>query len=103
MTGIVWGSTFKRALDKIKEIEKSYKRYRTSNLIFKRKNKYSYELTYDNGDRWIACKAVESLRGYKCNISYIDVNIPKDYVETIIMPSTVAGPYQAIKYFYVGE
>ena len=27
----------------------------------------------------------------------------KDYVETIIMPSTVAGPYQAIKYFYVGE
>lgn len=102
MIGIVWGSTFKRALDKIKEIEKSYERYRTSNLIFKRKGKYFYELTYDNGDRWLACNAVESLRGYKCNISYIDANIPKDYVETIIMPSTIAGPYHAINYYNWG-
>lgn len=99
MMGIVWGSTFKSALDKIKEIEKSYERYRASNLIFKRKGKYFYELTYDNGDRWLACKAVEGLRGRKCNISYIDTNIPKDYVETIIMPSTIAGPYHAINYY----
>jgi hypothetical protein len=99
MIGIVWGSTFKHALDKIKEIEESYKRYHTSNLISKRETKYSYELTYNNGDRWLACRATESQRGHKCNVSYIDTNISVDFIETIIIPSTVAGPYQAINYY----
>lgn len=99
MIGIVWGSTFEYALDKIKKIEESYKRYHTSNLISKRETKYSYELTYDNGDRWLACRAAESQRGHKCNVSYIDTNIPVDFIETIIIPSTVAGPYQAINYY----
>lgn len=99
MIGIVWGSTFEHALDKIKEIEKSYERYRTSNLISKRESKYSYELIYENGDKWLACSATESQRGRKCNVSYIDINIPVDFIETIIIPSTVAGPYQAINYY----
>lgn len=99
MIGIVWGSTFEHALDKIKEIEKSYERYRISNLISKRESKYSYELIYENGDKWLACSPTESQRGRKCNVSYIDINIPVDFIETIIIPSTVAGPYQAINYY----
>ena len=99
MIGIVWGSTFEHALNKIKEIEKSYERYRTSNLISKRESKHSYELIYENGDKWLACPAAESQRGHKCNISYIDRNIPTDFIVTIIIPSTVAGPYQAINYY----
>jgi hypothetical protein len=58
-----------------------------------------YELTYDNGDYWKMVKATESARGNKCNISYIDNEIPFDIIHDIVKPCTKAGPYQAFKYF----
>lgn len=103
MRAIIWGTTFERASKKLDEIEKEYERYRTAKLIKKIKTKNYHILKFDNKDYWIATSARESARGFRCNISYIDSMIPLGFIDTIIKHCTSAGPYQAIKYFYVGD
>lgn len=103
MKAIVWGNTFERASKKLDEIEKEYERYRTAKLIKKTKTKSYHMLKFDNNDYWIAQSARESAKGSRCNISYIDTMIPLEFIDTVIKYCTSAGPYQAIKYFYVGE
>ena len=103
MKAIVWGKTFERASKKLDEIEKEYERYRTAKLIRKTKTKNYHMLEFDNKDCWTAKSARESAMGSRCNISYIDTIIPLEFIDTVIKHCTSAGPYQAIKYFYVGE
>lgn len=57
---------------------------------------------FDNGDRWTVVKATDGARGYACNVAYIDRMIPDDFVETIIMPTIKAFPYQAYRYYNWG-
>lgn len=100
MRGIVWGLTTADAIKKMEQIEEDYERYQTANVVTRRKSNFTYELVYDNGDRWIACSAKASERGRKCNISYIDVRIDSEIIDCIIKPCTIAGPYHAFCYFY---
>ena len=101
MRGIVWGSSFQIAKNKLKEIEEQYERLGYKPLTKRNGNaSNTYELVYDNGDYWIACSAKESARGHKCNISYIDVQIDPEIIDRIIKPCTTSGPYQAFRYFY---
>ena len=60
-------------------------------------------VTFNNGDEWIVVRATEeSARGRSCNVAYIDRMIPDDFVETIIMPTIKAFPYQAYRYYNWG-
>ena len=98
MKGIVWGKTFTSAIDKLDQIAAQYKQFHIYPIrIIKSKNEYI--ITYENGDYWRACCVNTSSRGYKCNISYIDINIPNEIIETIILPSTTSLPYQGIIYY----
>ena len=101
MRGIVWGSNFQIAKNKLKEIEEQYERLGYKPLTKRNGNaSNTYELVYANGDMWQAVKAGENARGYKANISYIDRSIPDDIIDTIIKPATISPPYTAIHYFY---
>ena len=101
MRGIVWGSSFQIAKNKLKGIEERYERLGYKPLT-KRKGNASntYELVYANGDMWQAVRAGENARGYKVNVSYIDRAIPDHLIDTIIKPATISPPYTAIHYFY---
>jgi hypothetical protein len=59
-------------------------------------------VTFNNGDEWIVVRATDSARGHSCNVAYIDRMIPDDFVETIIMPTIKAFPYQAYRYYNWG-
>lgn len=96
MTGIIWGYTEETAKNKLKEIEENYKLYHTAEILIRRKN----EIIFNNGDRWIASGARESSRGRRCNISYIDVRIEQDFIDTVIKHCTTAGPYHAFNYYF---
>ena len=98
MKGIVWGLTFEDAKFKLKKIEEAYQPY--TDIINKRESKHSYELTFSNGDHWIACNGSECHRGRRCNISYIDARLNEEIVQCIIKPITVLGPFHAINYYY---
>lgn len=99
MKGIIWGSSITRAQDQLKTICYEYK---ILGIKYKQE-KHSYymsEVIFENGDLWIALKACEGARGYRCNISYIDELIDDDIVDRIIRPITCALPFNGIKYFY---
>lgn len=98
MKGIIWSSSMARAEDKLKRVCYEY------NIIGikckqERYSHYKSEVVFENGDLWIALKACENARGYKCNISYIDELIDRDIVDRIIRPATCALPFNGIKYF----
>ena len=101
MRGIVWGSSFQIAKNKLKEIEEQYERLGYKPLTKRNGNaSNTYELVYANGAMWQAVRAGENARGYKATISYIDRSIPDHLIDTIIKPATISPPYTAIHYFY---
>ncbi len=98
MKGIVWGRTLTSAIDKLDQIATQYEQlhiYPVSII----KSKSEYTIIYENGDYWRVCLGAAFSRGYRCNISYIDNNIPNEIIETIIIPSTIRPPYQGIIYY----
>ena len=101
MRGIVWGSSFQIAKNKLKEIEEQYERLGYKPLTKRNGNaSNTYELVYANGDIWQAVRAGKNARGYKANISYIDRSISDYLIDAVIKPATVSPPYTAIHYFY---
>ena len=93
MKAIIWGTTFEKASKKLDEIEKEYERYKTAKLIRKTKTKNYHILEFDNEDYWMARSTMESARGSRCNISYIEATMPLEFIDTVIKPCTSAGPY----------
>lgn len=102
MKGVVWGSTFSIAENKLNEIVEHYILY---HIPVKQitKSKHNYCAIFENGDIWRACSAYESMRGVRANISYIDHMISPILVDTIIKPCTTAFPFQAFHYYWPGE
>lgn len=97
MKGVVWGSTFERAVQKLEHIEKKYQ-----NLFIpierKVKSKNQYLTIFENGDVWRATD-INTSRRQRCNVSYIDVQIDTLFVEQVIKPITTFPPYNAIQYY----
>lgn len=98
MKGLVWGLTFEDGCKKMDEIKENYLRYHYS-IVSEHKNKTRYELTFDNGDNWRVMRTYESSRGCKANLSYIDRRIQDMDIIEMIHYCTVAGPWNAIKYY----
>lgn len=100
MTGIVWGNSFYRAKIKMQDIIEDYARM---NISIVKQNQMASNgplyIDFENGDHWIARGLSESARGYKCNISYIDVNISEESVRNLILHCVTALPYQGITYY----
>ena len=95
MKGIIWGNKEKIAIDKLDRMVETYQKLGIS--VVKRTR---LDCLFDNGDTWIACRCNDNGRGRKCNISYIDKAIPDEEVNSIILPCTIAYPYQATYYYY---
>lgn len=95
MKGIVWGNTLDRAIKKLEEIKQNYLKYTKEILVQETKDSF----TMSNGDYWKAVNVPTAARGYKCNISYIDVSIPYQDINMIVTPATTAYPYCGYKYF----
>ena len=100
MRGIVWGSNFQIAKNKLKKIEEQYEELGYKPLIKRNGDRTNvYELVYANGDMWQAIVVNENARGRKANVSYIDRSISDNLIDTIIKPATISPPYTAIHYF----
>ena len=100
MIGIVWGKTKARADNQLAQIVENYK-WKGIEPTHIRDSKYTTNsVEFSNGDHWKAVSAIESARGNKCNISYIDKGIDIETIQTIINPSTCWQPFQAFKFFW---
>ena len=98
MKGIVWYNNFKIGLEKITDIKNKYIKYGIE-INTERRTSYSTTIYFENGDIWMIVPAKENSKGYSCNVSYIERDIPKDIIECVIRPCTKAFPYQAYNYY----
>ena len=99
MRGAVWGSTFEVARQKLQQIVEDYKRIGIRTIRYVNCSSATFA-EFENGDIWKALRASDSSRGSKINVSYIDYNISEEVINTIIKPSTIAYPFQAIHYYW---
>lgn len=100
MIGIVWGKTKTRADNQLTQIIENYN-WKGIKPVKIRNSKNTFNsVEFDNGDVWKAVSAIESARGNKCNVSYIDKEIDIEIIQTIINPSTCCQPFQAFKFFW---
>ena len=65
--------------------------------------KHNAWVEFENGDYWVACGQVESARGHKANISYVDRAINKEFFNTVIKYCTIGFPYRGFLFFGEGE
>lgn len=98
MKGIIYCSTLKIGLEQFKKIIEDYS-YLGIKCDKPKVNADQAFVNFDNGDKWVVVKANESARGNSCNIAYIDRMISDELVETVIMPTIKAFPYQAYRYY----
>ena len=100
MRGTVWGYNIERARSKFLDIVEQYKMIgiQPTKVV---NSKYNVWAEFENGDRWNAVNASERQRGQKSSIAYIDTEIDKEIIDCIILPTTFAPPYNAIRYYWV--
>lgn len=98
MKAIVW---YDKYLETAKEFIKTqidkYKKIGIEGRIIESKSFFRFYA--DNGDLWQTASSRESSCRMKCNISYVEKSIPKEFINCVIKPCTVAYPYNAIIYY----
>ena len=100
MRGIVYCSNFENGIQKLEQIIQDYEIMGiTYELYNYRRGITTCSVEFTNGDYWKIVHASDSARGNCCNVAYIDRNISTEIVETIIMPTIKAKPYQAYRYY----
>lgn len=98
MKGIIWYNNRNRGEEKINEIVNHYN-FMGIRIIKKLNSKNNSFVIFENGDIWSLVDATESARGQRCNISFIEQSIKKDFINIIIKPCTTALPFTAYNYY----
>lgn len=95
MKGVVWCTNLS---DGNKMLEKIIDRYKYSGIDLNNYKQSHYDscATFNNGDYWRVCKANENARHARCNIAYIQRNIPYNIYRTIIEPTIFDYPFSGI-------
>lgn len=98
MKGIIWYNNRSRGEEKINEIINRYD-IMGIRIIKELNSKNNSFVIFENGDIWRLVDATESAKGQKCNISFIEQGIKKDFINIIIKPCTTALPFTAYNYY----
>ena len=101
MNGAIWYyENREAAIEKLLDIKDKYNRIGVETV---RSSISSYRndcnITFDNGDYWRTIFAGSNSRGHKLNISYISRDIPYEIIRNIILPCTIAFPYQGFRLY----
>lgn len=98
MKGIVFGSTFERADQKLLDIRANYAMCHIP-IVKEIKRKNLHQITYENGDYWTARAATDSARGYRAHVVYIDRAIEDPDMIHMAFHCNTAMPWNAYHYF----
>lgn len=107
MTGLICVASYQHYNDGIEKLKKIISDYEKLNIQLIQPLKISKCLTtakFSNGDIWqVVIASSNTARGHRCNIAYIDYDIPDQNIEEVIKPIVTLPPYQGIKYFKTGD
>ena len=95
--GIIWCNDIENGLEKLNSVIKDYKPF--YDISWKVSSKDSSIVVFSNNDIWEVLTTKHNGYGVRCNISYIDHNIDKEYIESVIIPATISLPFNGIQYY----
>lgn len=98
MKGMVWYYTYEDGLKQLQRIKTDYERMQIE-VVRERFSRFGTFIDFENGDTWKMASGIESSRGNRINVSYIDRRIDKDMVQCLIQHCTTAQPFQAFRYY----
>lgn len=98
MKGVIWCTNLSDGNKMLEKIIDNYEFYGIDMEIngYKHSKLNGSSVTFNNGDNWRVCKANEYSRGVRCNIAYIQKNIPYNIYRTIILPTIFDYPFSGI-------
>ena len=98
MRGLIVGKTYDRAYTRMENIIKDYEFFWNIKPRWVVKNKYTFQVEFENNDIWHAISMNSNSRGRKCNILLIDENIPQEF-RGIFEACVINRPYSGISYY----
>ena len=98
MIGIIWYKSIDKGMKKLEDIIHGYKTMGID-CEFKTNSKEDIYCIFSNGDIWRAELPNKKRFGLKCNISYIERDIDKYTLDSIILPATIMPPFTGISYY----
>lgn len=107
MIGLIWVASqrhYNSGIEKLKKIISDYEKLNIQLIPPLKISKYLTTAKFSNGDIWqVMIASPNTTRGRRCNITYIDYDIPDEIIEEVIKPIVTLPPYQGINYFYTGD
>lgn len=107
MTGLIWVASqrhYNDGIEKLKKIISNYEKLNIQLIPPLKISKYLTTAKFNNGDIWqVMIASSNTAKGRRCNIAYIDYDIPDKVIEEVIKPIVTLPPYQGIHYFYIGD
>ena len=103
MKCVVWSVNIKEGNSKLEQIIENYTKYGITIRDKKNSSTGGSSVEFSNGDYWRVCGARDNFRGTRCNIAYIQRNIPYDIYRTIISPCILDFPFSAIQLWGEGN
>lgn len=99
MIGLVFGSTFETACQKLdKMLEDWVHIYKMKNIEILHKSSDKYVVRFGN-QTWQAAIPQSECRWRRCNVALIDRNIPQETIDEYILPYVNLKPWTAIGYY----
>lgn len=95
--GIIWCNDIQNGLKELDSIIKDYKLF--YDVRWKVHSKDSDFVIFSNNDIWEVLTIKHNGHGLHCNISYIDHDIDKEYIEDVIIPATTSLPFNGVRYY----
>lgn len=99
MIGIIFYKNQKNGKQQLQKIIKDYEDLNIKTVKAITFNDYN-KVKFENGDFWKAVPFSSNSRGQRCNIAYVEWNITKEEIYTVIEPMLTLKPYNAIHIFY---
>ena len=95
MKGAIWYKDKWRGTEKLNELVSKYEKMN----IQTEKRISDRTVLFQNGDLWEILPCIPAARGKAFNISLIQREIDKNFVQKIIFPCTKASPFTAYNYY----
>ena len=103
MRGIVFYKNRDVGLEQFYKIKENYEYFHIKCVNIQLTRSGSSSMSFENGDHWILLGTNFCCRGRRANVAYIERSISEEVLNTLIMPTITAYPYQAIHLYGDGN
>lgn len=102
MRVIIWYKDLEAGMEQMERIIYNYHFHNNIKVLRKLNTKYEKIIELENGDLISAIPAIERFKGMRCDISYVERAVDKEYFDNIIRHCTTGLPVHGFCLFGEG-